>query len=99
MIGSSIVGCKGKLRYTKEDLLKELATKYQLIQYVRPENFSLEQREAIAVSLIYKLFLLENMGIWNTKDLINVLKPTHSLWLRLLAFSPLKAWGVNALKE
>ena len=75
MIGSSIVGYKGKLKYSRDDFFKQLATKYQLIQYVRPENFSPEQREAIAKSVIYKLFSLEGMGTWNIKDLMSVLKP------------------------
>jgi len=75
MIGSSIVGYKGKLKYAKEDFFKQLATKHQLIQYVRPESFSPEQREAVAKSVICKLFSLEGMKTWNTKDLIDVLKP------------------------
>jgi Plasmid recombination enzyme len=75
MIGSSIVGYKGKLKYAKESFFRHLATKYQLIQPVRPENFSPEQREAISKSVIYRLFSLKDMGTWNTKDLINILRP------------------------
>jgi len=74
MIGSSIVGYKGKLKYAKEDFFRHLATKYQLIQYVRPEYFSSEVRERIAIDALRNIFSIEGGRSWVLQDVIDVIK-------------------------
>ena len=74
MIGSSIVGYKGKLRYAKEDFMRQLATKYQLIQYVRPEHFSSEVREAVTIRALREVFSIRDKKSWEMQDVIDVLK-------------------------
>jgi len=74
MNGSSIVGYKGKLRYAKDDFFKQLATKYQLIQYFRPEHFSSEVREAVTITALRKLFSIRGGRSWEMKDVIDVIK-------------------------
>jgi hypothetical protein len=74
MIGSSIVGYKGKLKYAKEDFFKQLATRYQLIQYVRPEHFSSEVREAITIEALYEVFSIKDERAWLMQDVIDVIK-------------------------
>jgi hypothetical protein len=74
MIGSSIVGYKGKLRYAKEDFFRQLATKYQLIQYIRPEHFSSEVRESVAIDALYEIFSIKDDKCWEMQDVIDVIK-------------------------
>lgn len=74
MVGSSIVGYKGKLKYAKEDFFRQLATKYQLIQYVRPEHFSSEVREAITIDALHEVFSIKDERAWLMQDVIDAIK-------------------------
>lgn len=79
MIGSKIIGYKSNLRYMKESFHSRLATKYQLIQYVKKENYSSEQIGMITNLIIKKLFCLSNMNNWSITELSKAIKkyPFH----------------------